>query len=389
MAVLISHPIHYQVPLFRKLAQRFDIDLTVYFCCDEGVTARFHKDLAVEYRWDIPLLGGYRYRFLRNWSPRPDLGRFFGLCNLGIVLELWKHRYDVLMVHGYSYFVNLIAMAVARILGTVVLFRGETVMRGKSLWYRRLPKAMILGLMRRSVDAYLAIGSRSREFYLRQGIEATRVFFTPYCVDNDSFMTGANQGRLDRERLREGLNVPAEIPLVFYCGKLIHKKRPDDLLRAFAPLADRAALAFVGDGPMRKGLESAAAALKYVRFLGFRNQSEMPGLYGGADVFVLPSSALEVSPLVLNEAMCAGLPIIVSDAVPSARDFVTDDDNGYIYPVGDVEALSRCLKLLVDDPERRTRMGQRSKERIAPWNYDACVGGIMEALNFVAKAWGS
>ena len=102
-----------------------------------------------------------------------------------------------------------------------------------------------------------------------------------------------------------------------------------------------------------------------------------------ADVFVLPSSEMEVSPLVVNEAMCAGLPVVISDAVPSAKDFVRDGANGFRYPMGNIQELERFLSLLVDNSNLRAGFGRISREMVSAWNYQACVDGIHAALEFL------
>ena len=117
-------------------------------------------------------------------------------------------------------------------------------------------------------------------------------------------------------------------------GKLVPRKRPLDLIDAAACLDDPPGLLFVGDGALRPELENRArtAGLRHVKFAGFRNQSEVPTCYGAADLLALPSSH-EVAPLVLNEAMCSGLGLVVSAAVPSAVDLVEDGVNGYVHEV--------------------------------------------------------
>ena len=98
-----------------------------------------------------------------------------------------------------------------------------------------------------------------------------------------------------------------------------------DLLRAFRQHREgteaRAALAFVGAGPERERLTAFVERHEVpdVYFLGFWNQSELPRIYGACDVFVLPSEN-ESWGLVVNEAMCAGLPVVVSEEVGAAAD---------------------------------------------------------------------
>jgi glycosyltransferase involved in cell wall biosynthesis len=148
-----------------------------------------------------------------------------------------------------------------------------------------------------------------------------------------------------------------------------------------------AGLIFVGDGLLRLSLQQYAKekGLSRVIFVGFKNQSELPKYYAVADIFVLPSSSKEASPLVINEAMCCALPIVVSDAIPSAVDFVKRGDNGYIYPVGKIDELANYLLKLLNDSELRERMGKCSLEMIAKWSYKEDVEGILAALEYVRK----
>jgi len=70
LAVLISHPIQYHVPIFQALAKDPQVDLTVYYCWDFGVgEERVEPEFGVKYSWDIPMLEGYNYKFLKNISP--------------------------------------------------------------------------------------------------------------------------------------------------------------------------------------------------------------------------------------------------------------------------------------------------------------------------------
>ena len=79
LAILTSHPIQYQAPLFKKLAERPEIDLTVYFCWDFGAGKKsLDAEFGKKIKWDIPLLEGYEYKFLKNFSLKPSsefLGR--------------------------------------------------------------------------------------------------------------------------------------------------------------------------------------------------------------------------------------------------------------------------------------------------------------------------
>ena len=383
LAIVISHPVHYQVPLFRKLAANPEFDLTVYFCSRDGVEHTFDEDFAGHYKWDLPLLEGYRHFFLKNWSLKPRLGRFFGLCNFGILRELSPEKHDAVLIHGYNYATTLLALCTARLRGMHTLFRGETVLRPQTRWIIRLPKTIVLKIVFWASGAFLTIGSMSTEFYKRYGISSDRLFYTPYCVDNERLIKQCDEYRPVANDLKASLGLDPRLPVILYVGKLTEKKRPYDLMTAFRQVSDRASLVFVGDGPLRSTLESAVRSSKNVRILGFTSQREIPKYYAMADVFALPSSEMEVSPLVVNEAMCAGLPVIISDAVPSAKDFVRNGVNGFRYPMGNIQRLEQFLGLLVDDSKLRADFGRVSREMVSAWNYQACVDGIHAALEFL------
>ena len=117
-----------------------------------------------------------------------------------------------------------------------------------------------------------------------------------------------------------------------------------------------------------------------IRFIGFRNQSELPALYDLCDVFVLPSEH-EPWGLVVNEAMNAGKPVIVSDRVGAGPDLVEDGVNGFVYPARDVAALADRLRRLIDSPEHRAAMGARALEKVARYGFAADREGLLAALD--------
>jgi glycosyltransferase involved in cell wall biosynthesis len=136
-----------------------------------------------------------------------------------------------------------------------------------------------------------------------------------------------------------------------------------------------------GSGELAGELRTFCAdnTLDNVVFTGFINQSELPALYGASDVFVLPSEH-EPWGLAVNEAMCAGLPVVVSREVGCAADLVSDGVNGYAPAAGDIDDLVRVLKSLIVDDGLRRRQGMASRARILQWGYRQCLEGVRSAL---------
>jgi glycosyltransferase involved in cell wall biosynthesis len=121
-----------------------------------------------------------------------------------------------------------------------------------------------------------------------------------------------------------------------------------------------------------------------VRFLGFVNQSQLPSVYRAADLFVLPS-LFEPFGLVVNEAMLCGLPVAVSDRVGAKYDLVRPDENGYVFPAGDVEALAAILRQILPDGEKRARMGGAARRRMETWSPREYTDSVVRAVQLMKR----
>jgi len=387
VACLASHPIQYQAPLYRHLARNPALDLTVLFLSDHSLSEHYDAGFGVSFEWDVPLLGGYRHEFL------PCLGRcdtlsFWRPLTYGFTSRLRAGAFEAVWVNGYAHQGALRAIAAARRYGLKVLMRGESHLTShRRSRVRAMTKGLVLRPLYRAVDAFLAIGTLNRAYYIHYGANPHRIFMTPYSVDNEFFRTRAERAHFKREVFRRELGLDPDRPVVLYASKLEERKRPDDLLEAFirlspdAGVAPGAYLLFVGDGERRTELERRVQSrgCRSVRFLGFKNQSELPSYYDLCDVFVLPSE-FEPWGLVVNEVMNAARAVIVSDRVGAGRDLVADGENGFVVPVRDVAALTGRLRRLIDDPALAARMGASSLEKISTWNFDATERGLLDAL---------
>jgi glycosyltransferase involved in cell wall biosynthesis len=390
LAILNSHPIQYFAPLYRRLACEPDIDLTVFYCSRQGLEQYQDPGFSTVVRWDVPLLDGYTSIFLS--SPADDHGvhGFWSLRDTSVIRKLYRGRYDALWIHGHGYATNIVAIAAARLLGMPVFMRGETHLLLSRSPVRRLARAVLMRVLyRHLVSRCLTIGSRNEAFYRSLGVPASRLVRVPYVVDNDYFAARTESYRGDLPALRASLGLPAEGTIVLYASKLIERKRPLDLLRAFAALRsemDGIHLVLVGSGPeegeVRRYIEEHSVT--DVHLVGFKNQSELPKFYAAADLFVLPSED-EPWGLIINEVMAAGLPVIASEEIGATVDLVLNGVTGFVYPAGDVGALQDRLRVLcTDEPLRRT-MSDAARARIATWDFEACVAGVRTALGLKAQ----
>ncbi len=386
VAVVTTHPIQYQVPWLQKLAARDGIDLQVFFAMLPD-KAEQGREFGVAFEWDLPLLEGYRYTVLENRSPSPSTTSFNGCDTPQIYQELRRGRFDAVIVNGWVVRTCLQALLACRRLGIPCIVRGEANgLRPRAFWKRGLHR-ILLG----QYAAFLTIGSNNRRYYQDRGIDARRMFATPYCVDNDRFGKAADdwRARIGRAALCERFGLVADKPTFLFSGKFVDKKRPGDIVDAVRTLADADPPGFqilmVGEGPLGQALREKAKGLP-IHFSGFLNQSEITAAYAVADCLVLPSDSGETWGLVVNEAMACGLPALVSNQVGCAVDVIEAGRTGDCFPCGDVGELARLMAFYARKPETLREMGREARRRIdSGYNFGNVVAGVLAALESVRK----
>ena len=379
-----SHPVQYASPLFRQMAAHPRLQITVAYCSLQGAESGLDPEFGCDVKWDVPLLDGYPWMQLRNWSRRPGLGRFCGLVNPSLWKIISQRSHDAVVIYtGYRYASFWIALAAAKLARVPILFGTDASSlraRDGARW-KALVKRYLWPWFFRTADQMIVPSTATFNLMMSLGFPNERLTMTPFVVDNHWWES--ETARLDREEVRAKWSLPADSVVVAFCAKLQPWKRPLDMLRAFAKIsATNSFLLVAGDGPLRKDMESEAAALgvaERVRMLGFVNQTQLPSVYRASDVFVLPSD-YEPFGLVVNEAMLCGCAVAVSDRVGAGPDLVQAGITGFVFPCGDVESLAQILRELADDPARIQTLGVAASKRMQTWSFSEHVSGLLEAI---------
>lgn len=391
LAYLVSHPIQYQAPLLRRIAQEPDIDLTVFFGSDFSVRGYKDEGFGVDVKWDIPLLEGYRHEFLPVVRESSTVD-FATPLNHGIFKRLRGSKgeppFDLLWVHGYATINSLYAMVAAKSLGIPVLLRGDMWLRDRPRSQSKLAlKMLFFQILKHLVDGVLSVGTLNAAYWRHYLGEDFPQFMMPYAVDNDYFQRRSQEAPEGREELLRELKLDSSRPVILFASKLQNRKRCADLVEAYknlspAPGVEPAPyLVIVGDGEERAALEKQAAETGFngIRFCGFRNQSELPRFFDIATVFVLPARH-EPWGLIVNEVMNAGRAVIVSDDVGCQPDLITNGVEGCVFPVGEVEALTDALRTVLATPETAAWMGWRGLERIQRCSFEEDIRSLRQAI---------
>ncbi len=394
LGYLVSHPIQYQAPLLRRIAQEPDVDLTVLFASNFSVRGYKDKGFGVDVTWDVPLLEGYKHQFLPSLLDRNDHSTFTRPLNHSIHRYLLgpdgRPRFDALWVHGYATLNALYGIVTANALGIPVLLRAESWLRDRERSGAKLfAKRMFFDTLKRLITAALPIGTVNSDYWTHYFGEDVPQYLMPYAVDNSFFERRSLEAASSRPALQAELQLDPARPVILFASKLQKRKHCDDLLEAYIRMAPPGGeplpyLVIVGDGEMRSALETRAAATSFssIRFCGFRNQSELPRFFDLCSVFVLPSRH-EPWGLIVNEVMNAGRAVIVSDDVGSHHDLITNGVEGIVYPVRDVAALTAALERVLASPETAAAMGAKAKERIQSWSFEQDVQSLRAALSHV------
>jgi glycosyltransferase involved in cell wall biosynthesis len=384
IAILNSHPIQYFAPLYAYLSRDPLLEVTALYCSDFSLRAGFDPGFKRPITWDVDLLEGYAHRFLGTRARTRTPGGFWSLICPEVWREIRSGRYDALVLHGYQHAVSVVAFLAAKSRRLRVFMRSETHLGlGRPAWKQEL-RDYALSVLYRFIDGFLAIGTANREYYRSLGIPESRIQIVPYAVDNDRFMEASRLSDDARLEVRRRFGLRPDQPVVLYASKLTRRKHPDDLVKAMKRLVVdgvRASLLLVGTGELEEELRSLVASLGVpdVVFGGFANQSELPSVLAASDVLVLPSED-EPWGLIVNEGMCAGLPVVVAEGVGCAPDLVREGVNGCLMETGDADSLARALRRILADAATRRSMGARSLEIIQGWGFERCRQGLREAL---------
>jgi glycosyltransferase involved in cell wall biosynthesis len=242
-------------------------------------------------------------------------------------------------------------------------------------------------LLKSLVSGVLNVGTLNEEYWKHYLGDEIPLFLMPYAVDNEYFQQRSLEAATTRQDLLRELDIDAGRPVILFASKLQRRKHCSDLLNAYRILIEGRMsgplpyLVIVGDGEQRLALEEQARndGLADIRFCGFRNQSELPRFFDIASVFVLPARH-EPWGLVVNEAMNAARAVVVSDDVGCHPDLITNGVEGFVFPVGDVNALAEALLGVLATPETAMKMGRNALERIRTWSFEEDVLALRGAI---------
>lgn len=291
-----------------------------------------------------------------------------------IIPYLLFRDYDVVVGSDTHLFETHVAFFISK------LRRKKFVAWTETFDWKRAPRALLIDpfvkLVCKYSDACVAVGFKSREYFLKKGAQENKIFIAPDTALHYEIKKMAIHPELKNKKI------------ILYIGRIVPYKGLDILIKAFSHLEKEREDVFLlvgGKGSFEDEVKKIKA--KNVKFLGPIDKEHIGFYYSLCDIFVLPSTFRDYDAdcwgLVLNEAMSFGKPVISTDAVGAAYDLIKNGVNGFMVKHGDPDDLYNSLKILVNDDKLRECMGKESKKIIDNrFNYKNMSNGFKEAIDY-------
>ncbi|MFM2360050.1 MAG: hypothetical protein RLY16_2043 [Bacteroidota bacterium] len=389
LAILSTHPIQYNAPLFALLAKSSQLQIMVFYTWGKAVlNNKYDPGFKKVIEWDIPLLDGYPSSFVENVSSDPGSHHYGGIDNPDLIQQIEAFQADALLVFGWNLKSHLKCLRYFHKRITVLFCGDSTLIDDQDHFIKKILRQLVLRYVYHHVDIGLYTGAASKDYFLHYGFKETELFMTPHAIDNKRFGICTPEMEANIAEFKYQLGIQSGELTVLFAGKLEPKKNPTAIIEV-AKLMQHHPVHFivVGNGEQEQSLKSAASSFSNIHFVDFQNQQKMPEVYRWADVFILPSRGPgETWGLALNEAMATGRVVIASNKCGGARDLINPDENGWIVAPDDYQAVANKLTLLIQEPALLKRMQQASLTQVQKFSFEAMAEAIHQALQIPAHA---
>jgi len=377
--VLLVHniPAPYRIPLFNKIDSFAEIDVTVLFCSKDHDNRNWAEK--TDFRFKSAFIPGIK---IETHNPTDVVYHI----NPHIITYMSKIEYDVLIIGGYAEFTTQAAYFFAKYQNKPVILWSEATVDTQSV----LSKAIspITKHIIRNSDAIIVPGTTAKRFHQERGALTEKIFISSNVSPKKAKLTEE-----DPMDIVSHNTIPREYiagkTVVLFVGQIIERKGVDCLIDSYNRIEDQiddTLLVMVGEGNQKERFQQKCEKLNFdsYYFTGWISEKAKTAWYSTADVFVLPTLR-DHAPLVIHEALRAGLPIITTDAAGSAVDMVTPQ-NGSIIKSGDVDELYQNLHRFCSNKEYRQRAGKISAQLASErFNLSRSAEGFRDALNYATK----
>jgi glycosyltransferase involved in cell wall biosynthesis len=377
LAIITTHPIQYQVPLFKHL-KRKGIKIKVFFASKHGLNKKeTDPEFLRKIKWNINsnLLQGYESKFSKIQKYKIN---DFRLNYYKVEKELINGNYNYILILGWNNLHYLRAIRYAMKEKIKIILRVETNLVSTKNFFKNIFKNIFLRIFFKKVSYFLSIGKLNKKFYLHHGVPNKKILPAPYFVDNNFF-----NSKLNKKKLKKNFNLKSK-KIILFVGKLIDRKNPFEFLELAKINKNNLNFHFIilGDGYLKK---KCCQFIKYynlknVSLLGFVNQKEIRKYYKVSDLMI-STSLYETWGLTINEAFASHIPVICTNACGCSLDLVDNGKTGFIYKRGDIQNLNKKTQLILNNNKISTKMIKNIKKKIKNYSLIHTSNSISKILN--------
>ena len=367
LAIITTHPVQYNAPLFKLLHQRKQIEIKVFYTWSQTEAGlKYDPGFGKHISWDVPLLNGYPYLFSYNSALNPGSHHKKGIKNPNLITEINTWGANAILVYGWNFeghqsVINFFYKKLP------LFFRGDSTLLGEQFGMKKIIRRIYLKFIYSKFSVALYAGEANKAYFLAHGFKKGQLVFMPHAIENERFYVNP-QMEIEVAKFKSNLGIKAEATVFLFVGKLDKNKNIELLIETFLKLNNVAHLIIAGSGKLEHTLVSQNSNQKNIHFIGFVNQQTMPAIYNSCHVFILPSKS-ETWGLAINEAMAAGKAIIASNTCGAAYDLVKHNKNGFVIDLNIENSLYSAMYYFLNNKNAAAEMGLESLKLIQPYSY--------------------
>lgn len=389
LGIVFTHPTQHHGPLWRKLSEQPNLDVKVLYLCDENQVGGDPSLGETAQAWDVDLLSGYDYEYLKDLTGKVPsrLGR--QLLNPGLINRITRKNFDAIFMQSFVNHSYRLTALLCKLRGIPLIMQNDASMMSDGRYgrLRLIAMSILYPWMNGLADYWLSCGDHN-EIHLRHyGVSDEKIFRGCHPVDGDRFKEAISSNPEEIQRIRQELSWDDNTILYGFMGKYIERKNPFEFINAIVKAHQRDPRVrgvLFGGGDLNTAINEQIAELDgEVINYGFVNQAKVPLYFAALDVFVSPSW-IDPHPLVVSEAMVSGTPPILSDRCGNwgYNDTVRHRYNGLVYPCGKSDALAHAILAMADN-ETRQQYRERSKEVFGEQDLYCEVDAFLEAIECI------
>lgn len=354
-------PSPYNLDLFESLSKK--LYLNVYY----------YNNIESERQWSLDIVSAnycsfvLKKDFIHHFFQRINRNLYFNFQCSKVALTA---RSDYFILGGNYFAPNTILLLIILwVRGQKVFWYGEKLLPSPSKLKFFLKKVFILPV-NLFTKAIFAVGRDAMASYREHGYKKP-IFNTPYAINNSAF-----------NKIKPSIPSLNEKAIFLSSGSLIHRKGYDIALRAFNlldnHLKSKVEYWILGDGPLRKELEQMIEPGLIVKFIGFVEPSKISEYFKQASVFLF-TSRYDGWGVVVNEAIAAGLPLIVTNKCGAAE--YVNPQNGFVV-TDDIFEISEKIAYLILHSEEKGKFSVYNRRMAKSISSDSIAARL---INHICK----